>query len=190
LEGEMQRDEDKIWRVESSATVLKDRWIDVRADDCVRADGVRIAPYYVLSYPEWVHIVCLDANRNICLVDQYRHGAGVVVRELPGGMLEPGETPLDGAKRELREETGLSATEWTFLGAYSPNPATHSNRIHIFACRGAEKNEGQALDETEDLHAYFASWPELQGFIEDGSFLQLSHIGILFRARMAGILPG
>ncbi len=86
----MHRNEDKVWRVESSRTVLKDRWIDVRADDCVRADGVRIAPYYVLSYPEWVHIVCLDANERICLVDQYRHAAGVVVRELPGGMLEPG----------------------------------------------------------------------------------------------------
>jgi 8-oxo-dGTP pyrophosphatase MutT (NUDIX family) len=185
----MNGDDEKIWRVESSRTVLKDRWIDVRADDCVRADGVKIAPYYVLSYPDWVHVVCLDADGNIGLVDQYRHAAGCIVRELPGGMLEPDETPLEGAQRELKEETGLTASDWTFLGAYSPNPATHANRIHIFACKASGPSAAPAQDETEDLHAYFASWPEVEAFIEDGSFLQLSHIGILFRARMAGILP-
>jgi 8-oxo-dGDP phosphatase len=178
------------WVVEGSRTIIKDRWIDLRADDCVRADGVRIAPYYVLNYPEWVHIVCVDQAGRVCLVDQYRHGARKVVRELPGGMLEPGEDALQGAQRELLEETGLAGEDWAFLGAYSPNPATHSNAIHIYTCvtktdlRGARAKP----DVTEELRVYFAEWIELCGYIDDGSFGQLSHLGILFRAKMAGRL--
>lgn len=178
------------WVVEATRTIIKDRWIDLRADDCVRADGVRIAPYYVLNYPDWVHVVCVDQAGRVCLVDQYRHGAGKVMRELPGGLLEPGETALQGAQRELLEETGLAGADWAFLGAYSPNPATHSNKIHIFSCvtktdlRGARARP----DETEELRAYFSEWAELCGYIDDGSFGQLSHQGILFRAKMAGRL--
>lgn len=174
----------RFWRVEGSRTVLKDRWIDLVADDCVREDGVRISPYYVLRYPEWVHVACMDPQGRICLVDQYRHGARAIVRELPGGMLDAGETPLEGAMRELREETGLEAFNWRDLGAYSPNPATHSNRIHIFACETTGAFGATAQDQSEDLHAYFATPAEIDAYIEDGSFLQLSHIGILYRVGM------
>ncbi|MGE3302299.1 MAG: NUDIX hydrolase, partial [Hyphomonadaceae bacterium] len=166
---------------------LKDRWIDVRADACVREDGVRLDPYYVLRYPDWVHVACFDGAGRLCLVDQYRHGAGKVVRELPGGMLEEGETPEEGAARELREEAGLSGVDWRYHGAYSPNPATHSNMIHIFSCHAAGEAAVQTLDETEEINAYFATPEEIAGFVEDGSYGQLSHIGILHRLRMAGL---
>lgn len=56
------------WTVNSSATVIKDRWIDLRAEDCTTAAGVSIAPYYVLHYPDWAHIVCLDQDDHICVV--------------------------------------------------------------------------------------------------------------------------
>ena len=177
----------RIWRVESSRTVLKDCWIDVVADDCVRSDGVRIAPYYVLNYPDWVHVVCIDPAGRICLVDQYRHGARAIVRELPGGMLNAGETPLEGAMRELKEETGLEAMHWRDLGAYSPNPATHANSIHIFQCQTTGAFGPTAQDASEDLVAYFATPAEIEGYILDGSFMQLSHIGILHRAKLGGV---
>ena len=64
------------WRVTGSRYVHKDRWIAVRADDCVTEDGVSVAPYYVLEYPDWVEIVALDADDNLLLVRQYRHGVG------------------------------------------------------------------------------------------------------------------
>ena len=50
---------DQNWRVIRSETLLKDRWIDLRADDCVTSAGIKISPYYVLCYPDWVHVVAL-----------------------------------------------------------------------------------------------------------------------------------
>ncbi len=174
----------RFWQVENSRSVVKDCWIDLVADDCLRADGVRIAPYYVLNYPEWVHVVCVDPEGRVCLVDQYRHGARAVSRELPGGMLDAGESPIQGAMRELREETGLEGTNWRALGAYSPNPATHSNKVHIFQCDTTGDFGATSPDLTEDICAYFATPEDIDGYIRDGSFLHLAHIGVLYRVRM------
>jgi 8-oxo-dGDP phosphatase len=57
------------WTVNSSTTVIKDRWIDLRAEDCTPPRGRYISPYYVLRYPDWAHVVCLDS------VDRLRYFA-------------------------------------------------------------------------------------------------------------------
>jgi 8-oxo-dGDP phosphatase len=56
------------WTVNRSTTVIKDRWIDLRAEDCTTSAGVSISPYYVLRYPDWAHIVCLDSVDRICVI--------------------------------------------------------------------------------------------------------------------------
>ena len=73
----------KPWRTLSSETVHRDRWIHLRADRCVTAGGKEIAPYYVLNFPDWVHIVALTKDGDIVLVEQFRQGAGISVLELP-----------------------------------------------------------------------------------------------------------
>ena len=82
------------WTVNSSTTVIKDRWIDLRVEDCTTPAGVSVSPYYVLRYPDWAHIVCLDSADRICVISQYRHGAGRTMMELPGGVIEASDTPL------------------------------------------------------------------------------------------------
>jgi 8-oxo-dGTP pyrophosphatase MutT (NUDIX family) len=61
-------------------------------------------------------------NREVVLIKQYRHGVRDVLLEIPGGIVEPGDTPLDAAIRELKEETGYTAKEMVFLGATHANP--------------------------------------------------------------------
>lgn len=126
---------DGKWRVTASRQVLQDRWIKVRADDCVTDEGVEVAPYYVLEYPDWVEVVALDVDDNVLLIRQYRHGSGGISIELPAGAMEPGDAdPCAAADRELLEETGCAGV-MTRVTDTSPNAGTHANRVHTIVAR-------------------------------------------------------
>lgn len=142
---------DPIWRVASSRTVLADRWINLRADDCVTASGKSIAPYYVLTYPEWVHVVAVTEADELVLVRQYRHAAGAMTLELPGGMMDHDDASAEhAARRELMEETGFAGDRYQPVCALFTNPATHTNRLHIYAAAGVRRVAAPRLEIGED----------------------------------------
>jgi 8-oxo-dGTP pyrophosphatase MutT (NUDIX family) len=154
-DGALQEFEDMAtdgkWRVTASRYVHKDRWISVRADDCVTDEGAVVAPYYVLEYPDWVEVVALDADDNVLLVKQYRHGLGGISIELPAGGMEPTDTdPCAAAGRELLEETGCAGI-LTLVGDTRPNAGTHSNRTHIVLARHTAKVAEPKDDPTERI---------------------------------------
>ena len=106
----------------------------------------------VLETPDWVNVIALTKDsRDIVIVKQHRFGSGGNTIEIPGGMIDPGEEPLVAAKRELREETGYVATQWTALGPVEPNPAFIDNHCHHFLAEGATLDESQELDAGEDI---------------------------------------
>ena len=139
------------WQVLSSRTLLRDRWIDLRADDCRTEGGQDITPYYVLAYPDWVNVVGLTDDGRLVLVEQYRHAAGLATLELPGGVMDAADaSPLVAAQRELLEETGYAAREWRPLASLYPNPATQTNRVHSFLATGCHPAGVPALDAGEE----------------------------------------
>ncbi|NJK84179.1 MAG: NUDIX hydrolase, partial [Saprospiraceae bacterium] len=79
------------WTTLSSTTILKDRWINLRADECQMPDGNIVAPFYVLQYPHWANALALTADNQVILIQQYRHGLGKTIIELPGGNFDPEE---------------------------------------------------------------------------------------------------
>ncbi|MET0390925.1 MAG: NUDIX hydrolase, partial [Polyangiales bacterium] len=105
----------------------------------------------VLHAPDWVNIVAFTHERRCVLIHQYRFGTGKVTLEIPGGIVDPGESPLTAAVRELREETGYHAERWTSLGSIAPNPAFQNNRLHTFLAEEASWVGAQEQDETEDI---------------------------------------
>jgi 8-oxo-dGTP pyrophosphatase MutT (NUDIX family) len=139
------------WNTLDSRTIIKDRWIDLRADKCVTPSGVDVSPYYVLSYPDWIHIVALTKDSDIVLVKQYRHAVGQVLLEIPGGMMDKADCdPIIAAKRELLEETGYAADSWRIVGSFFANPATHTNRVHVVLALNAYKQATPSLDVGEE----------------------------------------
>jgi 8-oxo-dGTP pyrophosphatase MutT (NUDIX family) len=103
--------------------------------------------FFRIDAAEWVNVVPITAAGDLVLIRQYRHGAGEVTLEIPGGMVDPGETPSAAAARELLEETGYGAAELSAIGQSNPNPALFGNRLHSFVARGCEpvaevSNEG------------------------------------------------
>ncbi len=140
------------WSVVRSRYVREDHWIKLREDHCRTAEGIDIAPYYVLEYPDWVHIVALDERDRVLLVRQYRHGAGEFTVELPAGRIDSEDRDvLAAAARELLEETGHSAETVVSVSVNAPNPATHSNKVHTVLCTGVRKTQSPLDDPRERI---------------------------------------
>jgi len=93
----------------------------------------------ILVHPGAAAIVPLSDDNTIMLVEQYRAAVGRVTLEIPAGTLEEGESPEECARRELIEETGFRASNWTPLTAYYPSPGYSSEIIHVFKASGLEK---------------------------------------------------
>lgn len=148
---------DGKWRVTASRYIHRDRWISVRADDCVTDEGAVIAPYYVLEYPDWVEVVALDADNNVLLVRQYRHALGDISTELPAGGMEPHDVdPCLAAARELLEETGC-AGRFTLVGESRPNAGTHTNRTHVVLARDVLRVSEPVNDPTERIESFWVT---------------------------------
>ena len=108
----------------------------------------------VLETPDWVNVAAITPGRELVLVRQHRFGLGQPTVEIPGGMVDPGEDPLEAARRELREETGYTAPTWKSLGSVDPNPAFHDNCCHHYLALGASLTEAQSLDAGEDIACF------------------------------------
>lgn len=179
----------KPWTVRRSRYVVRDEWIAVRADACVTPRGAELDPYYVLEYPDWIHLVAFDAAWRVLLIRLYRHALGAVSLEIPSGRMEPGETPEETARRELLEETGCAGERFTRLGSLTPNSATHANRSHCIAAFNCRPVQPPAPDEAEDILVEWVTVPELMALLDRGQFNQaLQMAALLLGLRHAGFL--
>ncbi|CAN5291560.1 NUDIX hydrolase [soil metagenome] len=172
---------DEKWRVTASRYVHKDRWIALRADDCVTEDGVEVAPYYVLEYPDWVEVVALDAKDNLLLVRQYRHGMGDFTIELPAGGMDPTDTdPCLAGARELLEETGCAGVV-SYVGAAWPNAGTHTNRVHTLLARDVVQVAEPKDDPTERIERFWVPAAEAVRMAMAGELAVAMHVASLLR---------
>ena len=164
--------EDRKWTVLSSEYLIRRPWLTARRDVARLPDGRINNEYYVLEYPDWVNVIAITKDGQVVLERQYRHGLGKTCYELPCGVIEAGETPLEAAKRELLEETGYAGGQWRPWMTLSPNPATSNNLAPSFLAIGVEKVSGQHLDATEDIEVSLHSPDYVRELLENNQILQ------------------
>ena len=121
----------KPWKKISSKFIGDFRIFKLRSDVCLSPRTGKEHDFYVLDSVNWVNVLAVTPDQQLVMVEQYRHGSNTVELEIPGGMMDPGETdPVATAVRELREETGYEGENARLLGRIWSNPAILSNKTY------------------------------------------------------------
>jgi 8-oxo-dGTP pyrophosphatase MutT (NUDIX family) len=170
-------------KVLESRYAFADPWLRLRSDTVLLPNGRLLSPCTIFEYPDWVDVIALTGERNVVLVDQYRHAVGQLRTEFPAGAVDEAEVPLAAIKRELLEETGYASDDWHRLGSAPVNPVLQTNRIHCFLALGAHKVAEQDLDEGEAIRTHELPLPEFIEQVDAGRLelpaLQLASLYLL-----------
>lgn len=119
-------------------------------NDIVRLSNGKEAQREVVRHSGGACVLAVNENNELYLVKQFRYPFDTELYEIPAGKINENEDPFECAKRELKEETGATAQNWTFLGEMIPTPAYCSEKIYIYAAENLELGQSK-LDEDEFL---------------------------------------
>jgi ADP-ribose pyrophosphatase len=124
--------------------------------------------FSLIEAVDWVNVIAITPDQQVVLIEQFRVGANEVCLEIPGGMVDPGETPAEAAARELAEETGYTAPRWHLIGRVSPNPAIMTNWLYTFLAEGAVQTGPQRLEGSEVIDLHVTTLADCHAAIRDG----------------------
>lgn len=177
---------------EKSWTLLGSQYVSDHRIFRVRHDRYRFEPtgaqrdFVVLEAPDWINVVPLTDDGRVVLVRQYRHGTRRVSLEIPGGVVDGGESPERAALRELREETGYAARSIRLLGRVDPNPAIQGNSCSMYLAEGCHRVAELELDPFERIEVELRPLDDVPAMIRRGEIchgLVLNAFGFLGLAK-------
>jgi len=177
------------WRVLASKITFEDRWLKVRTDHCVMADGTEVNPYHVIESRDWTAIVALTPDLQLVMVREYRHARARVIEGIPGGIIDhedaEGASSIAeaGARRELAEETGYGGGSFFPILTTYPDPGNQSNVAMAFLALNVEPVARQSLDSSEAIDVFLADFPDVMLRLSSGALrLHAVHVAALWSA--------
>jgi 8-oxo-dGTP pyrophosphatase MutT (NUDIX family) len=155
------------WLRRSRRIAYENAWLTIYHDDVVRPDGADGVYGVVHLANVAVGVVATDARDRVALVGQWRYTLDIQSWEIPEGGVPRDESPLDGARRELREETGLSAAEWRDIGVVHVSNSVTDEVAYLF--HATQLSEGATeLEGTEDVTLRWEPFDEALAMTLDG----------------------
>ena len=158
-------------------------WLKLRRERCQTNTNEIIDPYFIFEFHEWVMTIPVTTDGQLIMLEHYRHGLRQVGWEFPSGLSHPGEEALEGAARELREETGYVGKECRLLGRLAPNPALQSNFMSVVLISDAEKVAKPELEAGEELRVHLKSVEQVSQLIADGEMYHALNIAAFSLAK-------
>jgi len=156
------------WPVEADEPLAETRIFTLRQ---LRSRSPAGAPgtFVYLDSVDWVNVVAVTPDEQVVLIEQFRHGLRDVTLEIPGGMVDRGESPADACLRELLEETGYGGGAVEMIGCVTPNPAIQNNRCHTGLVTGATRVAAPRPDPSEDIAVRTVPLADVAGLIRRGA---------------------
>jgi 8-oxo-dGDP phosphatase len=189
------RDTPEAWPVVGSEDLHRDDWVVALRADQVRTPDGRTARRLTLEHPGAAVVLAVDDDDRVLVLHQYRHPAGRRFVEVPAGLCDgdPGEDPLAVARRELREEAQLQASDWTHLASSYASPGISQEVQHLYLARGlepADRGDFELQHEEADMTWQWVAFAELYdavlaGRVSDGPVIQC-----VLLARARGLVGG
>jgi len=168
------------WKQLSSRVVFENDWMEVREDHVINPGGGENQYGYVHFKNRAIAIIPLDNDLNIWLVGQQRYTLGQWSWELPMGGAPLEELPLAAAKRELKEETGLSAERWTEIMRLHPSNSITDEIGYVYLAEDLTDGETD-FEETEDLEIRKLPLEDALTMVRDGSISDAISVAALLR---------
>ncbi len=152
----------KPWQKISSKLIGDFRIFKLRSDFKISPRTGEEHDFYVLDSVNWVNVIAVTPDQQLVMVEQYRHGSNTVELEIPGGMMDAGETdPVATAVRELREETGYAGENARLLGQVHSNPAIMNNVTYTVLVENCRLKHDVEFDHGEDLETHLVPIAEI-----------------------------
>lgn len=156
------------WETLQSESVLHSPIFDIRKVHRRSRDSGNEGDFYRIDTRDWVNVIALTEDNNVILVRQYRHGSDEITLEIPGGIIDDGETPEQAARRELLEEAGYDCAEATIIGRVRSNPALFDNWTWTVLATGLTAGATK-FDEHEEIELVGLPIAHVPGLIRSGT---------------------
>jgi 8-oxo-dGTP pyrophosphatase MutT (NUDIX family) len=171
------------WLIEESCSKFKNKFVEVTEDRVVQPDG-KPGTYATVRLNPGVAVLAITDDREVHLTRQFRYACGRECIEVVAGVIERDEDPRDAAKRELREELGIMAGEWTDLGALDPDTSILTGPARLFLARRLRETDTDP-DPSEDIRRVTVSLDAAIQMVMNGSITHApSCVAILKAARV------
>ncbi|MCX6144180.1 MAG: NUDIX hydrolase [Ignavibacteriales bacterium] len=169
------------WKTISKKVILQgNRFLTVENHTVELPDGRIIPDWQWIITPDFVNVVAITENERFLCFRQTKYAVRGTSLAPVGGYMEPGEDPLQAAKRELLEETGYEAAAWTPLGSFSVDANRGAGVGHFFLARGARRIAEPKSDDLEEQELLLLSRKELEDAVAKSDFKVLPWVaGIL-----------
>jgi len=154
------------WQKVASKPLGDFRVFSLRIDQKISPRTKLPHDFYVLDSPTWVNVIAITQDKQLVMVEQFRHGTATVELEIPGGIMD--KTDADAVAtgvRELREETGYEGRDARLLGEVFPNPAIQSNTCYTVLVQDCALKHPTQFDSGEDIITRLVPATDIPGLV-------------------------